>query len=228
MYVIICGAGELGGALAIRLAEAKHTVVCIESSRERSEHLYARYGITTHTGSATDIEILKDAGIEKSDVVVGTMSADADNLALTILARQFGVKRIIMRMRDPAYETAYRSAGATRLVSLVDLVLGQLLLEIEQPDLRAVATFGGGKASILILTISEDWCKSGTTVAEVAASKDFPAQCVITGIFREQENEFVFPRGNSEIRAGDKVFMAAAMADLKQASDFFGVNTPKK
>ena len=64
MYVLIAGAGELGGALAKTLAAARHTVVCVEISREICEALYARQGIVCHCGSATDIDILRDAGID--------------------------------------------------------------------------------------------------------------------------------------------------------------------
>ena len=228
MYVLIAGAGEVGRALAVSLSASRHNVICVEVSREVCEMLYTRHGVVSHCGSGTDIDMLRDAGVEKADVAVGTMSSDADNLAFTILVKQFGVPRVIVRMRNPAYETAYRSAGASRLVSLVDVVLNQLILEIEEPDVRAVATFGGGKASIFILNIAEDWERDGATVAEIASSSDFPQQCVITGIFRESEGEFVIPRGNREVHSGDRLFLAADVQDLKAAAAFFKVKPPKK
>ena len=230
MYILIAGAGEVGRALAVSLASSRHDVVCVDTSAEVCENLYTRHGIVSHCGSGTDIDILRDAGIDKADIAVGTMSTDADNLAFTILARQFDVPRIIARLRNPAYETAFRSAGASRLVNLVDVVLNQLILEIEQPDVRTVATFGGGKASILILNVPADWKGDGATVAQVASSPEFPRQCVITGIFREREGkgEFVIPRGDSEVRAGDRLFLAADMAALRRAATFFGLRPPRK
>ena len=228
MYILVAGAGEVGTALARSLTASRHNVVCVDSSREVCEALYARHGITTHCGSGNDIEILRNAEISKADVAVGTMASDADNLSFTILANQFDVPRVIVRMRNPAYEAAFRSAGATRLVSLVDVVLDQIVLEIEEPDIRAVATFGGGKASIVVLQIPPDWERSGSTVAEVASAPEFPNECVISGIFRESEGEFVIPRGNCEIRAGDKLFLAAELSGLRSAAAFFKVKPPKK
>ena len=228
MYILIAGAGEVGQALARRLAAWRHTIVCVDSSREVCEALYAGHGIVTHQGSGTNLEILRDAGIDKADVAVATMASDADNLAFTILAKQFNVPRVIARMRDPDYEAAFRSAGVSRLVSLVDVVLDQLVLEIEEPDVRAVASFGAGKASIVILQLPEDWDRSGATVAELASAPEFPQQCVITGIFRDSEGEFVIPRGNSEVHAGDRLFLAADLSGLRAAASFFRVKLPKK
>ncbi len=227
MYILIAGAGEVGQSLARRLTASKHTVVCVETSREICESLYARDGIVCHSGSGTDIDILQNAGIDKADVAVGTMSADADNLALTILAKQFEVPRVIVRMRNPSYEAAYMLAGASRLVNLVDVALGQLVLEIEEPDVRAVATFGGGKASIVILRIPQDWAKGTATVAEIASSPDFPRDCVITGIFCGEKDEFVIPRGDSDVHAGDKLFLAGEIKHLRSAASYFQVGAPK-
>lgn len=227
MYILIVGVGEVGEALAISLSESRQNVVCVDQSQEVCTNLYARHGIETHCGGGTDIEILRNARIEKADVAVGTMSSDADNLAFTVLAKQFGVPRVIVRVRDNAYEDAFRSAGATRLVSLVDVVLGQLILEIEEPDVRAVATFGGGKASIVILNVPDEWGRDGTSVAEIASSSQFPEGCVITGIFREASNEFVIPRGGSKVHSGDQLFLASDFESLKAVTAFFKIKPPR-
>ena len=61
MYILVAGAGEVGTALARSLTASRHNVVCVDSSREVCEALYARHGITTHCGSGNDIEILRNA-----------------------------------------------------------------------------------------------------------------------------------------------------------------------
>jgi len=56
------------------------------------------------------------------------------------------------------------------------------------------------------------------TAKEFAAEADFPAECVITGIYRPGTQEFIVPRGAAEIQAGDRVFLVAKYPDLRRAS----------
>ena len=99
-------------------------------------------------------------------------------------------------MRDARYESAYSKAGVATTIHVVDVFVKQLLLEIEEPHLRQIATFGAGKAAIVVDTVPKDAAVSGKTVKEVAADPHFPAECVITGIFRPDTQAFI-PRCTS-------------------------------
>ena len=220
MYVLIAGGGTVGGNLARRLVENRHDVVVVEQNREVCEQITARVGALAIHGTATDIDVLEEAGIEKAEVAVGALPNDADNLAFIILARNFDVPRLIARMRYAQYETAYRVAGATRTLDIGGLFVNRLVLEIEQPTLRQVATFGRGKASIVVATIPEGGRVAGKTVSDLGGDKRFPADCVLAGIYREAGEEFIIPRGGIELRAGDQVFLAAATEDVGQAAEF--------
>jgi trk system potassium uptake protein TrkA len=206
MYVVIAGAGLVGGGLAERLCEAKHDVVVIDQNRGVCELVTQRLGAMTFCGSATSMDVLEQAGTARADVAVATMRSDADNLAFALLAKSVGVPRIVARMRDQRYERAYKEAGVAATVQIVDVFVNQLLLEIEQPHLRQVATFGTGGASIVVDTVPEAAAVAGKTIGEVGASGEFPAKCVVTGIYRPE--------------AGDRVFLVASHQDLRKASRF--------
>lgn len=224
MYVIIAGAGLVGRGLTERLVKGRHDVVVIDVDREVCETVYREYGAVSVNGDATDIEVLEDAGIEKADVAVALMRRDADNLAFTLLANNFGVGRIVVRMRNTKYKEAYQAAGVTKIIDIIDLFLDQLVVEIEQPQLRRAATLGGGKASITIMKIPENSQSVGKTIAEITQDKSFPAQCVISGIYRENEKEeFIIPRGNRKIQAGDRIFLVATSQDMRKAAQYLGL-----
>jgi len=218
MYVVIAGAGMVGGTLARRLVENRHDVVVVERDQAVCEEISTRVGALAVRGTATSIDVLEDAGLRKAEVAVGALPRDADNLAFAILAREFGVPRIIARMRNPRYEAAYRLAGVSRTLDVGRLFVEQLVLEIEQPSLRHVASFGRGKASIVVATIPEGAAVDGRSVEEVAKARGFPTECVIAGIYREAEQEFIFPRGAIELRAGDQVFLASSTQTVREAA----------
>ena len=208
MYVVIAGAGLIGRGLARRLVENKHDVVVIDIDEGVCNRVYQEYGAVSVNGDATNVDILEESGIEKADVAVALMRRDADNLSFCLLADNFGVSRVFTRMRNSKYEDAYRAAGVTKIINIVDLYLDQFTLEIEQPKLQRAATFGGGKASIVIITIPDDSKGSDKTIAEITQDK---------------KDEFIIPRGNRTIKSGDRVFLAAALEDIKRAAEYLGV-----
>jgi len=80
MYIIIAGGGIAGRNLTKNLVQ-KHDVIVIEKEQSVAEKIYSRYGAVTVLGSATRIDILKEAGIEKCDIAIAVMRDDADNLS---------------------------------------------------------------------------------------------------------------------------------------------------
>lgn len=220
MYIVIAGGGAVGQALARALIEHKHDIVVVEQDRAVCEGIAARTGALVRLGNATDIEVLEEAGLDKADVAAAVMPHDADNLAFAVLARHFGVPRVVARMRNEKYAAAYETAGVTKIINIVDLFVNQLALEIEQPQLRQVASLGGGKASVTIAVIPKNSAAHGKTVADIAKDELFPKACVIAGIYREATEEFIIPRGMREVRSGDKLFLAADAENISRAAAY--------
>jgi len=220
MYIVIAGGGVIGRGLAARLVENRHDVVVIERERNVCEDLTARLGVLAIQGSATRIDLLEEAGIRKAEVAIAATPSDADNLAFALLARNFEVPRIIARMRDPRYEAAYKTAGVTKAVHVGDLFVRQLVLEIEHPTLRPVASFGRGEATIVVATLPENASAHGMTVREITEDRRFPTECVIAGVYRAESEEFIFPRGDVALHAGDQIFLAANTDEVTRAAAF--------
>lgn len=220
MYVVIAGGGVMGQSLAQALVNNRHDVVVIERDERVCEVLASRIGALVIRGLATDIDTLEDAQIARADVAVGALPSDADNIAFALLAKHFQVPRVSARMRNPRYEKAYALAGVDRSINVSQIFVRQLVLEIEQPELRQVATFGRGKAAIVVARLPEEAVVDGQTVKDVAQGGKFPEDCVIAGIFRKNEDgeQFIIPRGNATMRVGDQVFLAADVDTLRKAA----------
>ena len=223
MRVVIAGAGMVGTGLARRLMEGKHDVVVIDADRETCERIYSQLGVSTIHGSATSIAVLEDAEFNRAECAAGTMRADADNLCFAVLARHMKVPQIIVRMRDPAYEEAYKLAGATRVLNIVDLYINQFTWEVEQPSMREVAAFGEGRASIVFVRVPDESRAAGLTIEQIARNADFPTDCVIVGILRADTGQFIIPRGHVTVQAGDRVYLAANTTEIRKAARWLGV-----
>ncbi len=220
MYIIIAGGGVVGRKLTKRLVK-KHDVVVIDIEAEICERIYSKYGAVSVCGNATDIHVLKDAGIDKCDVAIGTMRKDTDNLAFTILAKNYGIDKILVRMRDPDYKNAYKLAGATNIGAIVDMIVDSFVIDIEQPNIRKVVSLGNGKAEVSIITLPQESKSSGKTVSEIVNSKGFPQNCVIAGIYDQEDDKLIIPRGNKKIYGKNQVFLVATRNNMKKAAKFF-------
>jgi trk system potassium uptake protein TrkA len=219
MYVIIAGIGLVGGELARRLVENRHDVVVVDRDKEICDQLYSEAGVVAITGDIARIEILKQAGIEKADVFVAATGSDTSNLAGSILAKSFGVPEIIVRMRDPAYENAYKLAGVTSITRVTDLMVNQMIVEIEKPRVRKVLTIGGGKADIYSVIIPKGAKVAGQTVESIARNPDFPPQCVFIAVYDRDTKELSIPRGKQVVNETDEILLISPAEDIKQVTD---------
>lgn len=220
MRIIVAGAGVTGYLLLKMLVAKKHDVVVIDVDREVCEEVYAETGAMTIHGSATDIRILKKAGMQNSDVVLCLVRHDSDNIAISILAKSLGVKSIIALLRKPEYAPAYKSAGVTTIISLTDLLLHQLMMEIEQPNVKSIMPLGGGKAEIYAVEIPPGAKSIGMTIREITEQRGFPKECVFVGIYHEDSDIFCIPRGDHDLKEWDTIFLVSDSQYIKPATDF--------
>ncbi|MBN1782684.1 TrkA family potassium uptake protein [bacterium] len=219
MYVIVAGAGVIGQEITKQLVKNKHDVVVIDNNAQVCEAIYAETGALTLHGSATDIQILKNAGAEKADVLICLMGQPADNIACSLIARSLGIEQIIARNRVPAYEEAFIQAGVTCIVRMTDLLVNELMMEVEQPAVRKISTIGEGKAEVYSILIPEKAGCIGLSISQIAQNKKFPTESVFMGIYRDND-EFLIPRGNHVIRANDIIFLVSTGRHINQAAEF--------
>ena len=220
MYIVVAGGGLIGGGLVRRLLDNKHDVVLIDQNKEVCDRLYAETGVVAVNGNITSIEALNDAGVRKADVVVATTGSDANNLACAILAKSFDVSQIIVRMRDPAYKNAYIVAGASTIVRVTDLMVSQMMMDIENPEVRRITTIGGGKADIFIVTVPEGAKVAGQSIKDIVGSRHFPSECTFVAVYDQKTEMFSIPRGMQVINEGNELFLISAAENIKKAVDF--------
>jgi len=218
MYVIIAGGGLIGKGLTKRLAQQKHDVVVIDFNAEVCEEIYARYGAVAINGNSTDLATLESAGIARCNVAVATMNDDSDNLAFALLAKHFNVSQIIVKMNDPKYENIYQTVGVKNISRGTELLVDQIMLNIEAPELRTAISMNNIEIAIFI--IPEHAKCSGQPVSTTVNQKGFPREVIFTCVADEATGLFRIPRGDTILHEGDRVFLCGSMNDIKTAVKF--------
>ncbi|MBN2270161.1 MAG: TrkA family potassium uptake protein [Sedimentisphaerales bacterium] len=219
MYVVVIGGGLVGGGLVRLLMDNKHDVVLLERDKEICDALYAETGVIAVHGDGTSVDALKEAGIDKAEVVVATTNSDAVNLAGAVIAHSFDVPQIIVRMRNPSYQNPYRLAGATRIIRVTDLMVNQMMIFIENPKVRRITAIGGGKADVFVVVVPEGARVAGKSIVDITSDSRFPDQCVFVAVFNQDKDEFRIPRGRQIINEHDEVFLISPAEDIKHVVD---------
>ena len=215
MKTLIVGAGRAGLEVAIQLSRTGHAVTIVDTDAAVAGRAAEQFGLVAVVGDATTAEVLDDAGIARMDTVVAMLRRDADNLAVSLLARASGVERVMVRMRDNAYRPVYAAAGIDRVLSETDLITGAITIAIEHDAIRNAMLIGDGAAIAFELTIPANSTVAGLTVMELAARPDFPKSGVFAALYRKG-GVVEAPRGSSVVGAGTTVLLVAQRADVSR------------
>ena len=109
---LIIGCGRLGSTLASTLSNESQNVILIDRQAEAFRKLSPSYAGLTLVGDAANVEVLKQAQIEKADHLVIVTNHDNTNILIAQLAREiFQVPHVICRLYDPQRECVYRECG---------------------------------------------------------------------------------------------------------------------
>jgi trk system potassium uptake protein TrkA len=220
MRVLIVGAGRAGLSIAQHLSASGHEVTVIDRDRAITERASEQYGLIALAGDATDTEVLEDAEMARADVVVALLQRDAENLAVALLARSAGVKRVMVRMRDKAYLPIYLKAGVDRLFSETDVLIGALATAIEHDAVRHAMLLGNGESVAFEIAIPLSSAIAGRSVSDLASDPAFPRSCVFAALYRS-DGIVEGPRGSSLVPAGATVLLVARRDELKRTIEFF-------
>lgn len=117
---IVIGCGRLGANLASVLSDAGRSVLILDRDKSAFRRLGPSFGGLTVTGDGTDLDTLREAGMERADTVIAVTSNDNANILIAQAARElFDVSHIIARLYDPERECVYRELGVATICPLL-------------------------------------------------------------------------------------------------------------
>jgi voltage-gated potassium channel len=150
-HIILCGFGRMGEILADQLQRHEQPLVILENNSERVAEA-AQLGYLAVNADATEEDALRSVAIERAKTLVTTLPHDADNVFITLTARNLNPRiHIIARGEFPSTEKKLLQAGANRvvlpaatgamrmaamitrptMVELIELVSGRHVAEVE-------------------------------------------------------------------------------------------------
>lgn len=129
-YIIIIGCGTLGSSLANTLSGMGHSIVIIDKDESAFMTLGNEFsGFMIH-GDANEIFILRQAKIEKADIVLSVTDDDNLNIMLSQIGQRiYNIQEVIARVNKPQSSEIFNKLGIRTIcptLLAVDKFLGDI------------------------------------------------------------------------------------------------------
>jgi trk system potassium uptake protein TrkA len=194
MYIIIVGAGKVGYHLGRLLMAEGHEVMLIEEDRSKVELLSLEFHDAIMQGNGSTVEVLKEAGANRADVLVATTGNDEDNLVICQISKLMFLRpRTIARVNNPRNEELFTGLGVDASVSATKIINAVIQEQVKAGDMM-----------IPLLTLKE----GNVEIVSIPPGSIFIA--VIRG------EEIIIPYGETEFQPEDKV-LALVKRESEQA-----------
>ena len=210
MRIIIAGAGEVGFHLAKLLSYESQNITLIDTNKESLAYADSHLDIRVLKGDATSIAVLKDAAVDKSDLVIGVTSSETTNITLCLLAKQMGCRRTIARISNTEFIDNkdiinFSQLGIDELISPEELAATEIQLLLNQSAFNDTYEFEGGALIIIGVSIPKSAPFVGKSVKEIAQT--FPELHFMPIALQRKGTQFtLIPRGDTEFKEGDQVY----------------------
>ncbi len=205
MRVTIVGGGQIGESLVNILSSKDYQVDIVEKDEARAKELASATEATVIKGDGTEINILKDAGLEYADAIIAATADDKTNLMVGEIAKSSKVKKIIARVNEPKNEELFTKLGIGSIIPMVSLAvtsMKRLLMRLGEE--RILAEIGGGEVQVVEVTVSE----KSKLVGKEAAIKG----AVIGTVYRG--GELIIPDKSTTLKEGDVLIITVKTKDL--------------
>jgi voltage-gated potassium channel len=135
-HSIVCGFGRTGRIVAELLHEDGYPFCVIENNRDAEDEL-RELGYLYLIGDATEAEVLRGAGAERAQAVMALLPSDADNLYLTMTAREVNADvTVVARAFDTAAEMRLQRGGANNVISTHKIAAHRVLQAAVHPTVE--------------------------------------------------------------------------------------------
>ena len=216
MKIIIAGAGKIGYSVAALLSEEGHDITIIDRNPDTIQTLSNTLDVICVEGSATNPDILRDAGAEKADLLLAATEQDEVNMICGITARKLGTAHVIARVRDPEYlhqtEFLREALGLSVIVNPEFECAKEISRSLRFPSAVRVDAFSKGSLEIVEHKVPEGGKLEGVALKELV--QRFGAK-VLVGVV-ERSGEALIPNGNFVLKAGDKLSITGDSQELRR------------
>jgi trk system potassium uptake protein TrkA len=214
VYLIIVGLGGIGKNLVDIATKDKNDVVVIDEDEKRSKEIATKYDVLMIVGDATQKSTLEEANAQRADALIATTSDDADNLMMSLTAKELGTKNTVAVVNQEEHVEMFKNADIFMLENPDMTVARHLYLSAKRPRIKDFLTVSGGKAEVFEVVVSEESRAAGKELSKLNIKEG-----IVVAI--ERNGDIILPKGDSVIEPHDLVTVFAKAKEVEKISSLF-------
>lgn len=224
MKILIVGCGKVGRNIAEELSKEKHELVLVDSNPSIVQEASTSLDIIGVIGDAASLSTLKEAGVEKADILLAITSSDEVNMLCCLFARKANPSiKTIARVRNPIYSDEINyikdELGLTLIINPEKATASEIARIIRFPAAMKVEHFSRGRVELVSFSVPEGNALANTKISDI--SKVSNIKVIVVGI--ERGDEAFIPHGNDVIMPHDKVSIIALPSDITKFFSNVGI-----
>ena len=222
-HYIICGYGRVGRRIAAEFLEEGVRFVVLDFSPEAIQAARER-NLLYVEGSGIEDEDLEAAGLSRATGLVASSDSDADNLYITLSARNARPDLLIVaRASDEDAAKKLRLAGADRVVQPYSTAGKEMAKLVLRPQVAAfldiVSTSGGPELLFEEIEVKESCREAGKSIRELRIRQQTGAMIVA---LRKGDGTFdTTPEPDAVLDVGDVMIAAGTPEELGRLEELF-------
>jgi voltage-gated potassium channel len=222
-HYIICGYGRVGRRAAAEFRQEGVPFVVLDFSEAALEAAQETSDLFVE-GTGTEDEDLRAAGLELARGLVASADSDADNLYITLSARNARPDLLIVaRASDEDAAKKLVLAGADRVVQPYSTAGKEMAKLVLRPQVAAfldiVSTSGGPDLLFEEIEVKETCREAGKTIRDLRIREATGAMIVA---LRKRDGSFdTTPEPDSALDVGDVMIAAGTPEELRRLEELF-------
>ena len=213
MNGIIVGAGRIGLNLARNMVE-KHDITLIEKDRQICENVRELLDCYVIQGTATNIQVLEEADINKADFFVAATPNDEVNLLSSVYAKDNGVKTIVSRLNNIEHLTIFKKLHI-QTINPESSAMRYIARNIVRPTAQRLVSLGKGDAEIIELIVKNNNLIF-TPIKDIEANSD---KFKIITVYSDDEE--IIPTPETELGYDDSIVVLVKREYIHEIRQLF-------
>ncbi|SDC61916.1 trk system potassium uptake protein TrkA [Candidatus Frackibacter sp. WG12] len=214
--IVLAGGSNINYQLAKVFKRNQAILSLIEEDEARCEELVEDLSdILILHGKPTNIDLLKEEGIDQADIFVAAGDKDEANLLSGLAAKKLGSKKVIAIVNSLEYSYFSEIVNVDTILSPQVLVLERILDFLHQGQVESESILNG-QMRLVRVDVPKKFARKGMEIKDLNNSSDLIIGIVIRG------KELIIPDGDLEFKEDDQllIFTLSAKSDLQR--DLFG------
>jgi voltage-gated potassium channel len=215
-HTIICGYGRIGSQVAIDLSLSGESFVIIENNPTVLEKIKSK-GYLYIQGSATDEEVLINAGLERARALISAVSSDAENVFITLTAKHLHPQvMVISRVFDHSSRAKLTHAGADKVISPFTHAGAVMARAVMNPNLEDFLEFPFDKNEffqVAEFNVKKNQACLNKTLGELKLKEK---GIIIVNIHKENGEKIFAPHRDTPLSEGDRIVAIGNKKDFGQ------------